>query len=193
MSFFATILGCLILFHSGNSMSISQLEEKVELLEKQIEVSNFFKHRSYEVTDMQFGFQTLNTKVIFQAVRTTGDNNNQGWLWFDKIPINIGGGLDEIGRTFTAPVSGIYRLSFTGNSATHNNDSTRIEVRKNGAPILNIYDGNEAENSNANNVASTWLMNLSQNDEVTLHSDKNLYARSTNQLIFTGELIHITN
>ena len=113
---------------------------------------------------------------------------------FDKIPINIGGGLDEIGRTFTAPVSGIYRLSFTGNSATYNNaGNTRIEVRKNGAPILNIYDGNEAENSDANNVASTWLMNLSQNDEVTLHSDKNLYARSTNQLIFTGELIHITN
>ena len=40
MSFFATILGCFILFHLGDSMSISQLEEKVELLEKQIEVSN---------------------------------------------------------------------------------------------------------------------------------------------------------
>ena len=42
MTFFATILGCFILFHLGDSMSISQLEEKVELLEKQIEVSNFF-------------------------------------------------------------------------------------------------------------------------------------------------------
>ena len=142
---------------------------------------------------MQFGFQTLNTKVIFQAVKTTGDNNNQGWLRFDKVPINIGGGMDETGGTFTAPVSGIYRLSFTGNSAVGITDNTRIEVRKNGVAMLNIYDSNEAENSDGNNVAAIFMMNLSQNDEVTLYSHKNLYARSVNQLIFTGELIHITN
>ena len=101
--------------------------------------------------------------------------------------------MDETGGTFTAPVSGIYRLSFTGNSAVGITDNTRIEVRKNGVAMLNIYDSNEAENSDGNNVAAIFMMNLSQNDEVTLYSDKNLYARSVNQLIFTGELIHITN
>ena len=96
---------------------------------------------------------------------------------------------------FTAPVSGIYRMSFTGQSAFGKNEVTRIGVWKNKKLMFRIVDGdgNEAEKGQGNNIASVFLMDLTQADQVHLWSRNYLVAKSTFPLIFTGELIHITN
>ena len=137
-------------------------------------------------------FQILNTKVIFNAQKTQGYNDVIGTLTYDKVDLNIGGGFDGSSGIFKVPVSGIYHLSFSGQSA-NKNTVTAIYVYKNGLPMFRIYDTNEVENSNAHNVSYTWMMTLVQGDELKLNSHHYLLANSDERLTFTGELIHIEN
>merc|ERR1712062_276539 len=55
--------------------------------------------------------EILNTKVIFSG-RTTKDGF--GFLIFDQVDINIGGGLDGSIGVFKAPIAGIYKMTFSG-------------------------------------------------------------------------------
>ena len=59
--------------------------------------------------------------------------------------------------------------------------------------MVDIYDGNEAEKADVNNVSYTWIMRLVKGDEVKLNSWHYLYANTYEPLTFTGELIHIEN
>ena len=72
-------------------------------------------------------------------------------------------------------------------------DFTRIRVYKNGDQMVDIYDGNEAEKADVNNVSYTWIMRLAKGDELKLASVHYLFADSNEPLTFTGELIHIEN
>ena len=73
-------------------------------------------------------------------------------MTFDQVDINIGDGFDGSSGIFRAPLSGIYRMSFSGQSAAYIIDYTQIMVYKNGYPIFFITDGNEAEKADGNNV-----------------------------------------
>ena len=130
-------------------------------------------------------FQILNTKVIFNAQATTSVSEFQ-YLNFNNVDINIGGGFS--GHVFTAPISGIYKMTFSGVSGQET-EWTYITVRKNGNDGLNILD----ENAYKNNVSYTWMMELKAGDEVELYYNKAVYASDTFPLTFTGELIHIEN
>ena len=136
--------------------------------------------------------QILNTKVIFNAQKTE-EGNAGGYLTFDQVDINIGDGFDGSSGIFRAPLSGIYRMSFSGQSAAYIIDYTQIMVYKNGYPIFFITDGNEAEKADGNNVSYTWIMRLVKGDELKLASVHGLFANSYEPLTFTGELIHIEN
>ena len=140
-------------------------------------------------------FQILKTKVIFNAQITKSDNlgNVIGYLTFDQVDINIGDGFDGSSGIFRAPLSGIYRMSFSGQSAAYIIDYTQIMVYKNGYPIFFITDGNEAEKADGNNVSYTWIMTLVEGDELKLKSVNYLYANIYIPLTFAGELIHIEN
>ena len=96
----------------------------------------------------------------------------------------------NLGNGFNVPISGTYRFSFAGQSASSLAGPTYIYIKKNGAKIYNIWDGN-GENQRDKNISYTWLMNLTQNDKVNLHTYNRLYARSDYPVIFTGELIHV--
>ena len=141
-------------------------------------------------------FQILNTKVIFNAKKTEGlegFTKVTGDLTFDQVDINIGDGFDGSSGIFKAPLSGIYRMSFSGQSAAYIIDYTQIMVYKNGYPIFFITDGNEAEKADGNNVSYTWIMTLVEGDELKLKSVNYLYANIYIPLTFAGELIHIEN
>ena len=133
-------------------------------------------------------FQILNTRVIFNAQNNEW-GNVKGDLTFNRVDINIGDGFDGSSGIFKVPLSGIYKMSFSGQSANGRFENTSIRVYKNGSYMFHIYDGNAAENAYANNVSYTWIMRLVEGDKVKLNSMNYLYP----YLTFTGELIHILN
>ena len=90
----------------------------------------------------------LNTKVIFSAQVTTGYAVN-GDLIFDRVDINIGGAFDGPGGVFRTPISGIYKLTFSAETAQGKLEYANIRVFKNGSDImLIIIDGNGADDKN---------------------------------------------
>ena len=91
--------------------------------------------------------------------------------------------------TFVVPTSGLYRLTFSGQSAYEKYDYTYVNVRKNGETVFLIWDSNAEDD--LNNVSYTWMMNLTKNDRINLYSSNLLYVDSSTPVTFTGELIHI--
>ena len=142
-------------------------------------------------------FQILNTKVIFNAKKTEGlegFTKVTGDLTFDQVDINIGDGFDGSSGIFKVPVSGIYKMSFSGQSAHNRNiDYTNIAVYKNASLMFNIYDSNEPEQADGNNVSYTWIMRLVKGEDLKLYSYNYLNTGKYEPLTFTGELIHIEN
>ena len=134
--------------------------------------------------------------MIFNAQITKGDDlgNVRGDLTFDRVDINIGDSFEGSSGIFKVPVSGIYKMSFSGQSGYDKIDFTFIGVYKNGFEMFGIFDSNEAEKADENNVSYTWIMRLVKGDELRLNSVNYLYAgTSLEPLTFTGELIHIEN
>ena len=118
--------------------------------------------------------------------------NFKGDITYDRLDVNIGGGFDIRSGVFVVPTSGTYRLSFSGQSGLHKYEYTHVNVKKNGSDVFAIWDSNEAEKADANNISYTWMMNLSQGDRVNLSSNNHLNAKNYRYLLtFTGELIHI--
>ena len=97
-------------------------------------------------------FQILNTKVIFNAEITEGGSDVIGNLTFDRVDINIGNGFDGTSGIFKVPVTGIYKMTFSGQSHFNKGVYTQVFVYKNGILNFGICDGNRAENANKNNV-----------------------------------------
>ena len=141
-------------------------------------------------------FQILNTKVIFDAHVTKivlgygDDSGHSGYLTFDQVDIDIGEAFD--GSFFTAPIAGIYKMTFSGQNAMSDIDHTSISVYKNDNRMFGIMDFNVAVEW-GDNVSYTWMMKLDVGDRVKLRSANDLYATSDFPLTFTGELIHIEN
>merc|ERR1712111_134561 len=139
-------------------MTVRQLERKLEDRFFDIE-AQLWRQR-----------QALNTKVAFSAVKESPAGNFKGPITYEKLVINLGEGFDAGSGIFTAPYSGTYRFSFSAQSAVGNYDSTltssytNVEVKKNGSRILIIYDSNQAENADGNNISYTWMMTLREND-----------------------------
>ena len=121
----------------------------------------------------------------------TSGQNFKGGITYDNLVINLGYGFDAESGTFVVPVSGTYRMSFSGQSALGKYEPVVLYVQMNGSRSFRIWDSNEAEKADSNNVSYTWLMNLRKDDRVNLHSQNDLYAFGISCLTFTGELIHI--
>ena len=136
-------------------------------------------------------FQILNTKVVFNAQKTDNLGNVKGDLTFDRVDINIGDGFDGSSGIFKVPITGIYKMSFSGQSAHNRNiDYTNIAVYKNASLMFNIYDSNEPD---GNNVSYTWIMRLVKGEDLKMYSYNYLNTGKYEPLTFTGELIHIEN
>ena len=132
---------------------------------------------------------TVNTRVIFSAVRKGKNPNKYGnvnvnpsdSITFDETVTNIGDGMDPESGVFTAPVSGIYSFSF---SAILHFERSRwggigigmIKVLKD--EQLEFYI-EETERFPVDDVLShdlevinhSWMMSLVQNEKVRLKMD----------------------
>ena len=131
----------------------------------------------------------LNAKVIFSGRKTEIAWGAIKALTFDQVDINIGEAFD--GSIFTVPISGIYKMTFSGQSG--HQIAIMVDVNK-PEKAFYIHDGEKTDGvSHLNNVSYTWMMKLVEGDKVELISDDPLYASSDIPLTFTGELIHIEN
>ena len=126
--------------------------------------------------------QNLNTKVIFEARRTT-TLNGSGNIGFNKVEINIGDGFHA--GVFTVPIDGIYRMTFSCSSSIE----ITVKLFKNGDYEMMIMEGLDLYNGNIE--SATWMMTLVKGDKLNLKSSNLIYADDKNPLIFNGELIHI--
>ena len=136
--------------------------------------------------------------MIFSGKKTEGDNDVTGGhvtgeLTFDQVDINIGEAFNGSSGIFVVPVSGIYKMTFSGCSAMQPGGYTYVHVYKNEKTVFKIYDENQAEESTLNNISFTWMMKVIQGDELQLKSMHLLYANPALPLTFTGELIHSEN
>ena len=139
--------------------------------------------------------QLLNTKVIFNAQKTR-NNVASGYLTFNQVEINIGDGFNQSSGVFTAPIGGIYKMSFSGiTGVAENSGSTSgwVNVHKNELSMFGIYDLDNTygeETYVGRNLAYTWMMKLIKGDKLKLNS-YNIHAEDLTPVTFTGELIRI--
>ena len=115
-----------------------------------------------------------------------------GPLAFDTVDINIGGGfgLHVPIRTFRAPVSGIYKMSFS--YVFEDSRAIEIWVASKYEEVTIAQFDEVDEPYAARNGAYTWMMNLIKGDEINLNVDfwgvpGTLLCPEG--LTFTGELI----
>ena len=108
-----------------------------------------------------------------------------GNIGFDTVEINIGDGFHA--GVFTAPIDGIYKMTFTCQG------SAEIDVKlfKNGDYEMTLLRVEGPEDYDANIQSSIWMMNLVKGDKLNLKSSNVIYADDKNPIILTGELIHI--
>ena len=116
--------------------------------------------------------------MIFSG-RTTKDGF--GFLIFDQVDINIGGGLDGSIGVFKAPIAGIYKMTFSGPFGY-------TFIVKNASTYFYMYESYTAP---AEDRSYTWMMELEAEDYVKLYSQTYFFADDNFSLTFTGELIHI--
>ena len=185
----------IILQELRNLVQINEddIEEKVQSNTADLEVRKTKINFVMLVSTCFLSFQILNTKVIFNAQVTQGYSEVTGYLTFDEVDVNIGDAFDGSSGIFKVPISGTYKMTFSGHSANDANVSTNLHVYKNGSIMFSIYDGNAGEKGNINNLSYTWIMTLVQGDELKLNSGNYLYANPSYPLTFTGQLIHIEN
>ena len=96
--------------------------------------------------------------------------------------------LTSNGAALKFKISGLYTLTFSGQSGIGRYEETWIQVKKNGGVIFYIRDYNNADKGDRNNIAYTWADNFQSGDTIKLEvTGGHLYAHSP--LTFTGQLI----
>ena len=86
---------------------------------------------------------TVNTRVIFSAVKSSQHGHISGDVTYDESVINFGNGMDLQSGKFTTPVSGYYLFSFSGMG--YDEDSYLffdVRMYKNGKPIYYVESYN---------------------------------------------------
>ena len=132
----------------------------------------------------------LQKKIFFAAYRTSGNQDFSGTITYDIADINEGAGFNKNTGTFRAPEGGTYGFTFSGTSSLNDPSVTYVRVYKDGNQQHGIGDFNAA--NWGNNLSSSWMMQLSKNEEVYLSvSAGKLFASSSWPVIFTGNLLKL--
>ena len=133
--------------------------------------------------------EDANQKVIFSAIRN-GDHVHVDagtTITYDEANVNVGGGMDIGSGHFAVPVSGIYSFSFRALSI-YAVTYTDVVVRKNNIFQFRIFENTEGTKSHQT-LSTTWVMNLSQNDVISLFSQYGIYVHSIHPTFFNGYLL----
>ena len=146
-----------------------------------------------QLDQIKNAIESANQKVIFSAIRHSypgsGDVNEETTITYDEANVNVGGGMDAGSGNFTVPVSGIYSFSFRGMSQFKKLE-TGLEVRKNNAKQFDIFFLTEGTMRKPFDILSTtWIMNLSQNDVISLYISVGGLAVYGHPVFFDGHLV----
>ena len=120
-------------------------------------------------------------------IRKIDSVNEWATITYDEANVDLGGGMDIGTGNFTVPVSGIQSFSFSGTSK-YGKTRTRIEVHKNKAKQFYIFENQGTESHDL--LSTTWVMNLSQNDVISLYvAEGGFYVHGLQPIFFNGHLL----
>ena len=129
--------------------------------------------------------------VVFHAIRNTG-GLFKGDITYDIVPTNVGNVMNARTGEFTAPYDGTYFFTVVGLSPDKE-QHIKIEFVKNGVPTRNwIYHNKGGKVSQT--LSYQWMLKLNAGDRLKLQVvNYDLYANSEDPVIFTGQLVSLTN
>ena len=135
--------------------------------------------------------ETVNTRVIFGAIKKSGGRNIHGVLTYDEEIINIGRGMDIRSGEFKAPEEGFYSFSFTGTG--YDGDAkleTSVNVVKNGALLFDFDDFKSSGSNQMRVLSGQWMTKLNKGDTIHLSVDYGYLTTDNEQKIhFSGQMI----
>ncbi|XP_077443209.1 complement C1q tumor necrosis factor-related protein 3-like [Stigmatopora argus] len=113
-----------------------------------------------------------------------GPYNSPTTLLFKRVVTNVGGGYDIDTGIFTAPVKGLYFVTFTG--ASPESGRMNAAVMKNGVNMFAIFDNKNKASSATNGMA----LELNAGDKVSVTLWANMVVYDQSRLTtFSGFLI----
>jgi len=129
--------------------------------------------------------------VVFNAIRNTG-NHFKGDITYDVVPTNIGNALNADTGVFRAPFDATYEFNFVGYMP--NSETIWIQFFKNGGVETPNWIFHDEGGKVSQTLSYQWMMELKAGDELKLSVVQgNLYAASRNPVVFTGQLVGLTN
>ncbi|XP_040568363.1 uncharacterized protein [Lepeophtheirus salmonis] len=133
--------------------------------------------------------------VLFDAFRTEDyDEGGEGYLTFQGLQVNLGGGMDTKSGVFTAPFPGVY--SFTIHVCTADHNKALLSLRHNGNQVASFYDQNHESNHKNSMVGQSIIVDLEIGDkiQVYLYTNTGLMDKKNNHLThFTGMYLRPKN
>ncbi len=124
--------------------------------------------------------------IAWRVKRTDGDAGT-GLITFNNLEVNQGSAYS--GTRMTAPVAGIYLVSFTGR---HNSQTaTHCEFKKNGTSFLGFRSTSTGGTVGNVGINATAIVDLAVNDyvEVSIVSGTVEGGNNLEGAIFTGHLV----
>lgn len=125
--------------------------------------------------------------VVAWRVKKTNGDAGTGLITFNLLEINQGSAYS--GTRMTAPIAGIYLVSFTGR---HNSQTaTHCEFKKNGTAFLGFRSTSTGGTVGNVGISATAIVDLAVNDyvEVSVVSGTIEGDNTVEGAIFTGHLV----
>ena len=142
-----------------------------------------------KMTITKDGYVTTPQQPSFAAYRNVdGYSLNGDDFSFNATLHNIGSHFNTSNYRFTAPVAGRYLFTFYSILNTQINNGV-YSIRINGGGGYGQYVHFTTTNSSWDHVSTSWILNLSANDYVTMRSDSNIGWHGNSWQRFCGELL----
>jgi hypothetical protein len=150
---------------------------------------------AYRMIINSSGYVTTPYQPVFQAFRTSNVSSSN-YVVYDSTWVNVGSCYDKTNGRFTAPVTGVYQLSYggIGNSTI---GVYRLSIYKNGS--VYSLDGTQEAQARAETATSstfptankTVFISLTANDYVQIYfiGITGMYGDNSGYVHFSGRLV----
>ena len=135
---------------------------------------NGYDDSSMEQSKGFWNLQPLSGGVYFSAIRDAPGAYFNGDITYNRFLLNKGNAFDISTGIFKAPITGIYEFKFSGQQAggrggnLSGGTSLYIYVMRNGNLEFDIIDTSSKSDSIDHNIAFTFQLYVSTNDEIKL-------------------------
>jgi len=152
-----------------------------------LKVENISHTNSTAAISIDSSGRVLVPNVIAWRVKKTDGDATSGLITFNDLEINQGNAYS--GTRMTAPIAGIYLVSFTGR---HNSQTaTHCEFKKNGTAFLGFRSTSTGGTVGTVGISATAIVDLAVNDyvEVNVVSGTIEGDNTVEGAIFTGHFV----